>query len=96
MDIRRKSKTYGQHFSVNLSEDNRKIFWIPPGFAHGFMSLEDNTIFSYKCTELYNKDSEGSLLWNDIDLAIDWGIEDPLVSEKDMLAASFKDFESRF
>ena len=96
VDIRKDSPTYGQYFSVELSEINKDILWIPPGFAHGFVTLEDNTIFSYKCTGLYSKDSEGSLLWNDIDLNIDWGIDNPLVSDKDLGAGSFNNFESKF
>jgi dTDP-4-dehydrorhamnose 3,5-epimerase len=96
VDIRIDSSTYGQYFSIKLSEENRKVFWIPPGFAHGFIALENDTIFTYKCTEVYNKDSEGALLWNDNDLDIDWGVKNPLVSDKDMLAVGFKDFKSQF
>ena len=96
VDIRKNSITYGQHFAIRLSEENKKIFWIPPGFAHGFLALEDDTIFVYKCTQIYNKESEGSLLWDDSDLNIDWGFLNPLVSEKDMDAGSFKDFKSEF
>ena len=96
LDIRKDSSTYGQHFSVELSEENKTIFWIPPGFAHGFLTMEDNTIFTYKCTGVYNKESEGSLLWNDTDLNIDWRIETPLVSDRDLLAGGFKNFESQF
>ncbi len=96
VDIRKNSITYGQYFAIKLSEENKKIFWIPPGFAHGFISLEDDTIFAYKCTQIYNKESEGSLLWDDSDLNIDWGFLNPLVSEKDMDAGSFKDFKSEF
>ena len=96
VDIRKNSPTYGQHFSVELSEKNKNILWIPPGFAHGFLTLEDNTIFTYKCTGLYNKESEGALLWNDIDFNIDWGIDNPLVSDKDLSAGTFKLFLSKF
>ena len=96
VDIRKKSPTYGKYCSVKLSEDNKKLFWIPPGFAHGFLTLENNTIFSYKCTKLYNKDSEDALLWNDSDLNIDWDLDSPIVSEKDNLASNFKDFNTKF
>ena len=96
VDIRKKSDTYGQYFSVRLSEKNKKIFWIPAGFAHGFVALEDETIFTYKCTGVYNKESEGTLKWNDKDLNIDWGIKNPLVSEKDMMGGDFISFESNF
>ena len=96
VDIRKNSSTYGQHYSVKLSEENKTVFWIPPGFAHGFVSLEDGTIFTYKCTEVYNKESEGALVWNDETLNINWGVDHPLVSDKDMIAGSFIDFESEF
>tara|TARA_B100001250_G_C19730890_1_gene758440 strand:+ start:210 stop:752 length:543 start_codon:yes stop_codon:yes gene_type:complete len=96
VDIRKNSTTYGEHFAVKLSEENQTTFWIPEGFAHGFVALENDTIFTYKCTGVYNKDSEGALVWNDVDLNIDWGVENPLVSEKDMLAASFNNFKSQF
>jgi len=96
VDIRKDSPTYGQHFSVELSEKNKTIVWIPPGFAHGFLTFEDNTIFTYKCTGVYNKEHEGALLWNDKDLNINWKINDPLVSEKDLVAGNFKDFLSKF
>ena len=96
VDLRKKSAFYGRHFSVVLSEENKTIFWVPPGFAHGFLSLSDNTIFVYKCTQIYNKDSEGSLLWNDPELQIKWGIKNPIVSEKDKNASFFKDLHSLF
>ena len=96
VDIRKDSPTYGQHFSVELSETNKTIVWIPPGFAHGFATLKDNTIFTYKCTGAYNKESEGVLLWNDKDLNINWKVNDPLVSEKDLAAGNFKGFASKF
>ena len=96
VDIRKDSPTYGQHFSIKLSEKNKTIFWIPPGFAHGFVTLEDDTIFIYKCTGVYNKESEGALLWSDKDLNIDWGVENPLVSDKDLVAGNFINFESQF
>ena len=96
LDIRKYSPTYGQHFSVELSEENKTIFWVPPGFAHGFITLKDDTIFTYKCTGVYNAESEGSLLWNDDALNIDWRIDNPLVSDKDLLAGGFKSFESQF
>ena len=96
VDIRKDSPTYGQHFSVELSEENKTLVWIPPGFAHGFATLKDNTIFTYKCTEVYNKESEGALLWNDKDLNINWKVNDPLVSENDLVAGNFKNFASKF
>lgn len=96
VDLRKDSETYGEHVSVEINEENKKMFWIPPGFAHGFLTLRDNTIFTYKCTELYNKESEGSILWNDKNLNIDWKIKDPILSEKDKIAQEFSKFESPF
>ena len=96
VDLRKNSPTYGMHVSVILSEQNNKSFFIPKGFAHGFLSLEDNTVFNYKCSDYYNKESEGSLLWNDEDLKIDWKIDNPLISEKDLQADFFKNFKTKF
>jgi len=96
VDIRKGSPTYGQHHSVLLTGEEKNLFWIPEGFAHGFLTLEDETIFSYKCSGLYNKDSEGSILWNDPDLNIDWGIENPVISEKDKAAKPLNKLQSKF
>ncbi|NVK63170.1 MAG: dTDP-4-dehydrorhamnose 3,5-epimerase [Flavobacteriales bacterium] len=96
VDIRRDSPTYGKHVAVELSAENNKQFWIPAGFAHGFVALEDDTIFCYKCTDYYAPECEGSLLWNDETLKIDWGIETPLVSPKDEVAPTFTNFETSF
>ncbi len=89
VDIRKDSPTYKQWKSVVLSEWNKLMFWIPPGFAHGFRALEDDTIFFYKCTNYYNKDLEGSFIWNDPDINIDWFISDPIISEKDKNSPSW-------
>ncbi len=96
VDVRKGSTSYGKYFSIELSGDNKTIFWIPPGFAHGFVALEDNTIFSYKCTNVYNKDSEHCILWNDPVLNIDWNYKDPLVSAKDQEGVGFEKFISPF
>lgn len=96
VDIRKNSATYGQHLALVLSEENKTMLWIPPGFAHGFVTLEDDTIFSYKCTNTYNKASEGSVLWSDPDLNINWNVENPNLSEKDKVSPLFKDFISQF
>jgi len=96
VDIRKESSTYGKHFSIELNEENKTICWIPPGFAHGFVTLEDDTIFTYKCTGVYNSASEEALLWSDKDLNIDWRAINPLVSDKDLVAGSFKNFKSQF
>ena len=96
VDIRKVSPTYGEHFSIILSGKNKTSMWIPPGFAHGFVTLEDDTIFAYKCTDVYNKDSEGSILWNDKDLNIDWGMQNPIISEKDTISSTFAMLNSEF
>ena len=96
VDIRKSSKTYGEHIKVEISSQNHRQLWIPAGFAHGFVALEDNTIFSYKCTNYYSKEHEMDLLWNDVDLDIDWGIDTPIISEKDQHAQEFKNFDSPF
>ena len=98
VDIRKGSPTYGQHVSVELSADNKLQFWIPAGFLHGFATLEDNTIFTYKVNNYYDKASEIGVIWNDPTLNIDWGFaaEDVLLSSKDVLLPGFKAFESPF
>lgn len=96
VDIRKNSPTYGKWESVVLSGHNKLMYWIPAGFAHGFATLEDDTIFFYKCTQVFNKESEGSIHWNDPDLNIDWGIDQPVISEKDKVSPSFKNFISPF
>ena len=96
VDLRKKSPTYGEWVSVVLSQENKWMYWIPPGFAHGFVTLEDHTIFFYKCTNVYNKESEGAIAWNDSDLNIDWKISDPILAAKDKAAPFFKGFESPF
>lgn len=96
VDIRTSSPTYGKYHSVVLSAENKKQFWVPPGFAHGFLVLEDDTVFSYKCTGYYNKEAEGSIRWDDPEIGIDWGISLPLLSEKDKIAPLFSEFVSPF
>lgn len=96
VDIRKSSKTYGKSFSILLSEQNFKMLWIPPGFAHGFETLEDNTIFAYKVTNYYNQASEGSIIWNDPTLAIKWQSSNPSTSEKDNNGELFENFTSLF
>lgn len=96
VDIRKDSPTYGSYVSALLSEENKKMFYIPAGFAHGFLTLEDNTIFVYKCTNYYNKASEYTIMWNDPDLAIRWDVASPLISEKDQAGKAFASFKSLF
>jgi dTDP-4-dehydrorhamnose 3,5-epimerase len=96
VDIRKESPTYGKSFSIVLDAIDKNQLFIPVGFAHGFKTLENNTIFFYKCTNYYNKESEGCLLWNDPDLNINWDIENPMLSEKDKIGQLFDTFVSNF
>ena len=96
VDIRKNSSTYGKYFKIKLSESNFKMLWIPPGFAHGFETLEDDTIFAYKVTNDYNKESEGSILWNDKTLNIKWETKNPVISKKDGNGELFENFNSLF
>jgi len=96
VDIRKNSTTYGKSFAIELNSKEKNQLFIPAGFAHGFKTLENNTIFFYKCTNYYNKESEGCILWNDPLLKIDWGIENPILSEKDKIGELFMDFISSF
>ena len=96
VDIRKNSPTYRKWASIELSGKNKWMYWIPPGFAHGFATLEDETIFFYKCTNIYNKDAERCFFWNDPDINIEWGIRDPVVSRRDTEAPRFRDFVSPF
>lgn len=93
VDIRPGSPTYGQWEAVILSEENKIQFWVPPGFAHGFVVLSEIADFEYKCTSYYEPLDEGSLLWNDPDLDIPWPIEKPKLSEKDMKALKLVDLK---
>lgn len=96
VDIRKHSPTYGKHVAIELNEQNKTMVWIPEGFAHGFATLQDNTIFLYKCSNVYNKESENCISWNDPVLQIDWKISKPIISEKDKLGVAFKAFDSLF
>ena len=96
VDIRKGSPTYGSYHAVELDAISKRMFYIPEGFAHGFLTMEEDTIFAYKCTNYYNKESEGSLLWSDETIGIKWNIENPILSEKDTIAPLFKDFKSPF
>ena len=96
VDLRQDSSTYGKHFKHILSGENKKQLYMPAGFAHGFLSLENGTILSYKCSDYYHADSEYSIAWDDPELAIDWGILDPILAEKDRLAENFATFENPF
>ncbi len=96
LDIRKGSPTYGQWFSVLLTADNFLQFYIPAGFAHGFAALDDSTLFFYKCSAFYNKASEGNVRFDDPALGLDWQVQSPIISEKDMAGPFLKDFDSPF
>ncbi|MEM7728826.1 MAG: dTDP-4-dehydrorhamnose 3,5-epimerase [Pseudomonadota bacterium] len=98
VDIRRDSPTYGQHICAELSDANGCQLWVPAGFLHGFSTLEDDTVVQYKCTDYYAADCEGSVIWNDRALGIDWGLDkaQPILSDKDATAPRFSDFASPF
>lgn len=97
VDMRKASPTFGEWVSCILSAENKKQFWVPPGFAHGFLVLSDTADFLYKTTDYYAPQYERAILWNDSDLAIDWQIlEEPILSEKDRSASPLKTAELFF
>lgn len=86
VDIRRGSPTFGRWYGVELSEQNQRMLWIPPGFAHGFCAIEDGSDLVYKCTELYDGSADRVILWNDPAIGIEWPIASPILSPKDAAA----------
>jgi dTDP-4-dehydrorhamnose 3,5-epimerase len=96
VDIRKSSSTYGEHLAVGLSADTRAQLWVPPGFLHGYVTREANCEVLYKVTDYYAPETEGSIIWNDMDLAIDWRVVTPILSERDLEGQSFSHFESPF
>lgn len=94
VDIRKNSPTFGQHVSIVLSSEDPALFWIPTGFAHGFVVRSESADVMYKVDCLYNAKNEGSLIWNDPDLKIDWGVNKPLLSPKDAVAPSFSEYKN--
>lgn len=96
VDIRTNSPTFGKYYSKELSEENHLQLYIPVGFAHGFSVLSDVAIFMYKCTNYYNKESERCILYNDPYLQINWGIENPIVSARDLAGQCFRDLYKDF
>lgn len=96
VDIRFDSPTFGQYFSIELTGEDKTQLWIPPGFAHGFAVLSDEVLFVYKCTNYYSKPDERAILYNDPQLNIDWKVENPIVSEKDLNAIRFKEIQADF
>jgi len=91
VDIRRGSPTFGRWTAVVLSAENRRHFWIPPGFAHGFVALSERAVFTYLCTEPYDREADAALRWNDAAFAIDWPVGAPTLSDKDAKAPFLAD-----
>jgi len=98
VDVRKESNTYGQHIRVFLDAKNGSQLWVPPGFLHGFSTLEANTIVAYKCTDYYAQEADGNVRFDDPDLGIDWSLEPgtATLSDKDLKAPAFKSFQSPF
>lgn len=96
VDLRKGSPTYLQWVAVELSEENKRQFYIPRGFAHGFLTLTDDVIFCYKVDNLYSKECDRSIRFDDPDIGVDWGITDPVLSDKDLSAPWFKDSDCNF
>ncbi|MCE7056335.1 dTDP-4-dehydrorhamnose 3,5-epimerase [Algoriphagus sp. AGSA1] len=92
VDLRKDSSTFGQTFSTTLDASINNLLYVPPGFAHGFSVLED-AIFAYKCSNYYNKESEGGILWNDAALGIEWQVQEPIISEKDAVWPTLEEFK---
>ena len=91
VDIRVGSPNFGQWVGVNLSGENHRQLWVPPGFAHGFCVLSETTYFTYKCTDVYTPSAEGGIIWNDPDIGIEWPLKDILLSDKDQVYSKLKD-----
>lgn len=91
VDLRKESITYGKVFNKILDDQNHNMLYVPEGFAHGFSVLED-AVFSYKCSNYYNKESEGGVIWNDSELNIDWQVDTPIISVKDQILPTFEEF----
>jgi len=95
VDIDPESTTYGQYVGVELTEENHKQLWVPPGYAHGFCVLTETADFQYKCTDYYDPSDEGGVIWNDPDVAIEWPIDDPSLSSKDALLPTLADVNAK-
>jgi dTDP-4-dehydrorhamnose 3,5-epimerase len=95
VDVAPLSATFGQYVGIELTEDNHRQFWVPPGYAHGFCVLTDTADFQYKCTDYYDPFDEGGLIWNDSDVAIEWPIDQPLISNKDSRLPTLKELANQ-
>lgn len=95
VDIDDNSPTYGHFVSVELTEENHRQLWVPPGYAHGFCVLSETADFQYKCTEYYDPCDEGGVIWNDPDVSIEWPVANPLLSQKDAMLPTLAEFNSK-
>jgi dTDP-4-dehydrorhamnose 3,5-epimerase len=95
VDLRNDSPSFGKSYAIELDSRSQRMLFIPKGFAHGYLTLED-TVFFYKCSNLYHKESESGLIWNDPALNIDWGIKNPIISDKDLKLPTFEEFRRNF
>ncbi len=91
VDIRPSSPTYGKWFGIELNEENCSMLYIAPGLAHGFATLRDDTVFLYKCTDIYSPEHDGGILWNDPDIAVKWPVDNPILSDKDKVRPLLRD-----
>ena len=96
VDIRFGSPTFGKSFSIELSDENKIQFWLPPGFAHGFSVLSETALFHYKCTNYYSKKDERCIIYNDDELEINWMVKNPIISNKDKFGTRFQDIKKEF
>ena len=96
VDLRKDSKTFKKHYKIELSDEKANMLWVPAGFAHGFVALENDTVFQYKCDALYNPQTEDCLLWNDLSLGVDWEVENPIISDKDQEGKIFTALKNPF
>ncbi len=95
VDINPDSDTYGQHVGVELNDDNNRLFWVPPGYAHGFVVTSEIADFQYKCTAYYKPEDEGGVIWNDPDIGIQWPVAEPTLSQKDLALPRLKDYAGK-
>ncbi len=95
VDVNPASETYGQYVGVDLSDDNHRLFWVPPGYAHGFVVTSDVADFQYKCTDYYQPADEGGVAWNDPDIGIEWPVAEPTLSEKDLALPRLADYTGK-
>lgn len=95
VDLRPGSETFGQYEALILSEENKKQFFIPPGFAHGFCVISEVADFYYKCTDFYSPADEAGIIWNDPDIKIDWPVTEPILSDKDKILPSFNEIKKQ-